>query len=268
MIFDTHAHYDDERFDEDRDSLLADLKAHGVSAVINVGASMDGSSRSVALSKQYPFVYAAVGVHPDDCRRFGEEELAKLRELAQEKKVLAIGEIGLDYAFFGEMSDEEIAEEKAAQKECFRKQLMLARELHMPVFIHSRDAAEDTIQLMREHTKLQTGCPMGIIHCYAYSVEMAKEYTAMGYLLGIGGVLTFKNARKLPDVVTEIPLDYLVLETDSPYLAPVPFRGERNDSTKLSYVVAKIAELKGITEEEVLRVTEANARKLIRNVEQ
>ena len=269
MIFDTHAHYDDERFDEDRDELLLSMQSRGVGTIINVGASMDGSRRSIALAKKYPFFYAAVGVHPDDCRSFGEDELQQLRLMATEKKVVAIGEIGLDYAFFEELSDEEILAEKAAQKACFQKQLELARSLDMPVFIHSRDAAEDTMQLMREHTKLlNKDCVPGIIHCYAYSVEMAKEYVSMGYMLGIGGVLTFKNARKLPDVVAAIPMEALVLETDSPYLAPVPFRGERNNSAHLSLVAAKIAELKGISEQEVIRITEANARKLLRTVAQ
>lgn len=266
MIFDTHAHYDDERFDEDRDALLQSMESRGVDTIINVGASMDGSRNSVKLAEHYPLIYASVGVHPDDCRDFGEKEIAGLRKMAGNAKVVAIGEIGLDYAFFEEMTDEEIEAEKVAQKECFQKQLELARELQMPVFIHSRDAAEDTMQLMREHTKLlNKDCIPGIIHCYAYSVEMAKEYVSMGYLLGIGGVLTFKNARKLPDVVSAIPLEALVLETDSPYLAPVPHRGERNDSSNLTYVVAKIAEIKGVSEEDVIRITSANARKLLKN---
>lgn len=266
MIFDTHAHYDDARFDEDREELLSSMAERGIGHIINIGAEMNGSRATVELVKKYPFLYGAVGVHPDSCMEFDETQLAELRALSFEERIVAIGEIGLDYALFDELGEDEIAARKAAQKACFEKQLALARERNLPVFIHSRDAAGDTMEIMTKHTglaKREGSFRGGIIHCYAYSVEMAQQYAAMGYMLGIGGVLTFKNARKLPDVVRELPLDALVLETDSPYLAPVPHRGERNDSSFLPLVVARIAEIKGISPEEVISATEANAYRLL-----
>lgn len=266
MIFDTHAHYDDPRFDEDREVLLLSMKDRGIGHIINVGADMEGSRRSIALAKQYPFMYCAVGVHPEAAGSFGPGELEELRSMAQEEHVVAIGEIGLDYAFFDGMSDEEIAADKAKQKECFEKQLALARELHMPVFIHSRDAAEDTMCIMKAHTakaQAEGGFQGGIIHCYAYSPEMALQYVDMGYVLGIGGVLTFKNARKLPEVVQAVPLGAIVLETDAPYLAPVPHRGERNDSSLLPLVAERIAELKETEVTNVIHTTEHNAFRVI-----
>ena len=266
MIFDTHAHYDDARFDEDRDELLLSMKDRGIGHIINVGAEMNGCRNTVSLVAKYPFLFGAVGVHPDGAPDFDEECLNELRELAKKERIIAIGEIGLDYAYLDELTEEEAERTKEIQKKCFSMQLALARELRYPVFIHSRDAAADTMEMMREHTELAKkdgSFRGGIIHCYAYSPEMAEEYVKMGYLLGIGGVVTFKNAKKLPEVVERIPLEALVLETDSPYLAPVPHRGERNDSTMLYLVAAKIAELKGITAEEVIAVTKANAMRLI-----
>ncbi|MBR5666339.1 MAG: TatD family hydrolase [Lachnospiraceae bacterium] len=266
MIFDTHAHYDDARFDEDREALLKSMREHGIGHIINVGAEMKGCRNTVSLVKKYPFLYGAVGVHPDGAPEFDEACIEELRQMAGEERIIAIGEIGLDYAYMDELSPEEAERTKEIQKKCFAMQLALARELRYPVFIHSRDAAADTMEMMREHTeaaKAEGSFRGGIIHCYAYSPEMAEEYVKMGYVLGIGGVVTFKNAKKLPEVVERIPLTSLVLETDSPYLAPVPHRGERNDSTMLSLVAAKVAELKGITAEEVIAVTEANANRLL-----
>ena len=250
MIFDTHAHYDDEAFDEDRDEVLTSLREWGVGTVVNVGASMEGSRRSVSLSEQYEFVYSAVGVHPDEVGELREEDMEWMREQLQKPKVVAVGEIGLDYYWDKEGHD--------LQKKWFLRQLKLAKELKKPVIIHSREAAADTMELLKANYHGEM--PM-VMHCYSYSMEMAREYRKMGLYLGIGGVLTFKNAKKLKETVLESPMEYLLLETDCPYLAPVPNRGKRNDSGMLKYVVQELAALKGITPEEVIRITEENARR-------
>lgn len=250
MIFDTHAHYDDEAFDEDRDEVLTSLRKRGVGTVVNVGASMEGSRRSVSLSEQYEFVYSAVGVHPDEVGELREEDMEWMREQLQKPKVVAVGEIGLDYYWDKEGHD--------LQKKWFLRQLELAKELKKPVIIHSREAAADTMELLKANYHGEM--PM-VMHCYSYSMEMAREYRKMGLYLGIGGVLTFKNAKKLKETVLESPMEYLLLETDCPYLAPVPNRGKRNDSGMLKYVVQELAALKGITPEEVIRITEENARR-------
>lgn len=250
MIFDTHAHYDDEAFDEDRDEVLTSLRERGVGTVVNVGASMEGSRRSVSLSKEYEFVYSAVGVHPDEVGELREEDMEWMREQLQKPKVVAVGEIGLDYYWDKEGHD--------LQKKWFLRQLELAKELKKPVIIHSREAAADTMELLKANYHGEM--PM-VMHCYSYSMEMAREYRKMGLYLGIGGVLTFKNAKKLKETVLESPMEYLLLETDCPYLAPVPNRGKRNDSGMLKYVVQELAALKGITPEEVIRITEENARR-------
>lgn len=254
MIFDTHTHYDDEQFDEDREQLLLSLAESGVGAIANMGASMRGAKDSVVLAKKYPFVYAAVGIHPDHAKELNEEEFAVLKKLAAEEKVVAIGEIGLDYYWD--------ATEREEQKCWFKRQLALAQEMSLPVVIHSREAAADTLEIMKEAYVASGKTLTGVIHCFSYEVEMAREYIKMGFYLGIGGVATFKNGRKLKEVIEDTPLEKIVLETDCPYLAPVPFRGKRNSSEKLSYVVAAIAEIKGITEEEVERITWENACKL------
>lgn len=250
MIFDTHAHYDDEAFDEDRDEVLTSLREWGVGTVVNVGASMEGSRRSVSLSEQYEFVYSAVGVHPDEVGELREEDMEWMREQLQKPKVVAVGEIGLDYYWDKEGHD--------LQKKWFLRQLKLAKELKKPVIIHSREAAADTMELLKANYHGEM--PM-VMHCYSYSMEMAREYRKMGLYLGIGGVLTFKNAKKLKETVLESPMEYLLLETDCPYLAPVPNRGKRNDSGMLKFVVQELAALKGITPEEVIRITEENARR-------
>ena len=250
MIFDTHAHYDDEAFDEDRDEVLTSLRKRGVGTVVNVGASMEGSRRSVSLSEQYEFVYSAVGVHPDEVGELREEDMEWMREQLQKPKVVAVGEIGLDYYWDKEGHD--------LQKKWFLRQLKLAKELKKPVIIHSREAAADTMELLKANYHGEMSM---VMHCYSYSPEMAIEYRKMGLYLGIGGVLTFKNAKKLKETVLESPMEYLLLETDCPYLAPVPNRGKRNDSGMLKYVVQELAALKGITPEEVIRITEENARR-------
>ena len=250
MIFETHAHYDDAKFDTDREMLLADLPQRGISPVINVGSSIATTKTTLSLAQEYPFLYAAVGVHPSDVDDLNEDTYAWLRQQTTLQKTVAVGEIGLDYYWDKENHD--------LQKEWFIRQLDLARKKEKPVIIHSREAAADTMEIMKEYA---SGL-RGVIHCYSYSAEMAKEYVKMGYYIGIGGVVTFKNAKKLKQVVQEIPLESIVLETDCPYLAPVPYRGKRNSSLYLPYVAEEIAALKGAAAEDVVLQTEENARKL------
>lgn len=257
MIFETHAHYDDDRFAEDREEVLARVHAGGVSPIVNVGSSIDSSRTTLGLAKSHDYIYAAVGVHPSDIDGLNEETFEWLREQTAYEKTVAIGEIGLDYYW-----DKE-PEVQKRQRDWFARQLELARETGLPVIIHSRDAAEDTLRVMREN---RAGEIPGVIHCYAYSPELAREFVAMGYYIGVGGVLTFKNARKLVCTVEELPLERILLETDCPYMAPEPHRGTRNDSSNIPYVIAKIAQIKGISTEEVERVTEENAYRLFTRV--
>lgn len=252
MIFDTHAHYDDGQFEEDREELLNSMAENGVGTIVNVSASYASCERVVNMVKDYPFMYAAVGVHPDEAGDLNEESFARMRELFQRDKVVAVGEIGLDYYWDQESHD--------LQKKWFVRQLELAREMNLPVLIHSREAAADTMEVMKEYARGLKG----VIHCYSYSKEMAKEYVRMGFYIGVGGVVTFKNARKLKETVREIPLEAIVLETDCPYLSPEPFRGKRNNSMYIRYVAEEIARLKKITYEEVVLRTEKNARELYR----
>ena len=256
MIFETHAHYDDERFEEDRDALITSMPGRGVGAIINVGASIESTKTTLALSEKYPFVYAAVGVHPSDISGLNEETFAWLKEQTKKEKVAAVGEIGLDYYW-----DKE-PEVQKQQRYWFAEQMKMAREASLPVIIHSRDAAADTMEVMKSVHAEEIP---GVIHCYSYSKEMAQEFIKMGYYIGVGGVVTFKNAKKLKETVQEIPLDRILLETDCPYMAPEPHRGERNDSSYIPFVIKKIAELRGITPEEVEQATRANAERLYRN---
>ena len=249
MIFDTHAHYDDKQFSEDRDQVLSSMQEQGVGTIVDASATVDSWERVLELTKRYPFVYGMIGVHPDEVGDLNEENFARMEQLLHEEKIVAVGEIGLDYYWDKEQHE--------IQKEWFIRQLQLARKLNMPVNIHSREAAQDTMEIMKEYATDMKA----IIHCYSYSKEMAEEYVKMGYLLGIGGVVTFKNAKKLKEVVKAVPLSHIVLETDCPYLAPEPNRGKRNASSNLIYVAQTIAELKGTTTEEVIAVTEENARK-------
>lgn len=251
MIFDTHAHYDDEAFEEDRELLLKKINEAGVETIVNVGASMASSKRSIALAEKYPFIYAAVGVHPDEVGELDEQKMEQLREMCAHPKVKAVGEIGLDYYWDKEKHE--------LQKYWFRRQLELAHEQKLPVLIHSREAAKDTLDLMKEAEPFKL---RGIIHCYSYSVELAREYLNMGYYLGIGGVLTFKNAKKLKEVAEYAPLSSIVLETDCPYLAPAPYRGKRNDSSMIAYTAEELARIKGVSVEEVLRITAENGKNL------
>lgn len=252
MIFDSHAHYDDKQFDGDRDELLSSMGENNIKRIVNVGADIRSSKRAVALAKHYDFVYAAIGVHPSDIGSLDEAGMQWLRETAEYEKVVAIGEIGLDYYWDKEPKVQE------QQRIWFRRQLELAREVNLPVIIHSREAAADTMEIMKNHAQ---GIP-GVIHCFSYSKEQALEYVKMGYYIGVGGVVTFQNARKLKEAVTELPLNRIVIETDCPYLAPVPNRGKRNSSLNLPYVVNTIAELKGVTPEEVEKITFQNAMEL------
>ncbi|HJD33866.1 MAG TPA: TatD family hydrolase [Candidatus Mediterraneibacter tabaqchaliae] len=250
MIIDTHAHYDDEQFDADREELLGSMEEGGIGLIVNVGSTVASWDKIVELTEKYPFVYGAVGVHPDEVGELDEEKFLRMAELLDRDKIVAVGEIGLDYYWDKEKHD--------LQKEWFVCQLGLAREKEMPVIIHSREAAADTFEIMKQHAAGMKA----VIHCYSYSPEMAREYVKMGYYIGVGGVVTFKNAKKLKQVVQEIPLESIVLETDCPYLAPVPYRGKRNCSLYLPYVAEQIAELKGTTVEEVIQQTEKNSREL------
>lgn len=250
MIFDTHAHYDDEAFDGDRDELLRSLPEHGIEAAVNVGASMESTERTLKLTEEYPFLYGAVGVHPNETGSLTEGDMERLKEFCSRPKVVAVGEIGLDYYW-----DEP---ERDIQKKWFVRQLELAREVGLPVIIHSRDAAKDTLDIIKGARGEEIG---GVIHCFSYGVEMAREYLDMGFFIGIGGVLTFNNGRKLKEVAAYAPLEQIVLETDCPYLSPVPHRGERNSSLNLPHVVQQIAEIKGVEPEAVEEITCRNAMK-------
>lgn len=252
MIFESHAHYDDEQFDEDREKILEGMQAAGVGTIVNVGASFRSLERVLALTEAYDFIYAAIGIHPDEVGDLNEETFSQLKEYCQRKKVVAVGEIGLDYYWDNEPRE--------VQKEWFIRQLNLARELNLPVIIHSREAALDTLDIMKEHAKGLTG----VIHCFSYSAEIAREYVKMGFYIGVGGVVTFSNAKKLKEAVQEIGLNSILLETDCPYLAPVPHRGKRNLSIYLPYVSDAIGALLGVSGQEVVRQTEQNAKKMFR----
>lgn len=257
MIFETHAHYDDSRFDEDRDVVLREVLSAGIGPIVNVGASIESTKTTLGLAEKYDFVYAAVGVHPSEIRDLNEEAFEWLQNQSSGNKVVAVGEIGLDYYW-----DKE-PQVQANQRYWFGRQLELARETNLPVIIHSRDAGADTLQVMKDHHAEEIP---GVIHCYSYSKELAMEFIKMGYYIGIGGVVTFKNARKLVETVEAIPMERILLETDCPYMAPEPFRGKRNSSLYLPYVVEKIAKVKGISKEEVERITEENARGLFSRI--
>ncbi|MDR1766513.1 MAG: TatD family hydrolase [Lachnospiraceae bacterium] len=304
MIFDTHAHYDDERFDGDRDALLSGLFSGGVETVVNISSDLASVQKTLDLLGKYPFLYGTVGIHPTDSGELDEEKFGWVCDTAKmyrykavagaggvddqvsgdtaarhlspgsltqwdenagavgidrqgmadsPGRIVAIGEIGLDY-YWKEP-------EREIQKKWFRRQLELARECALPVVIHSRDAAQDTLTLLKEAHGEEIG---GVFHCFSYSPEVAAQVLGMGFYLGIGGVVTFANAKKLKEVVAAAPLEKLVLETDAPYLAPVPYRGKRNSSLYLPYVVEEIARIRGIPEEEVIQATNRNAKELFR----
>lgn len=251
MIFESHAHYDDEAFDSDRSELLSQCQNQGIEYIVNVSASLGSVKSTLTLAEKYPFIYAAVGIHPDEVGELNEENFAWLKEQCRHPKAVAVGEIGLDYYW-----DKENHE---TQKYWFRRQMDLAKELELPIIVHSREACADTLE---EIKKAHTPKLKGVIHCFSYAPETAREYLEMGYYIGVGGVVTFKNAKKLKEVVKMLPPERILLETDCPYLAPVPNRGKRNSSLNLPYVAEAVAELKGMETEEVIRITNENARKL------
>lgn len=248
-IIDTHAHYDDDAFDEDRDEILKKIDEAGIKRVVNIGASTESSKSSLLLAHKYDFIYAAAGVHPSSSEEVNSDSISELQKMISDEKCVAIGEIGLDY-YYDEPS-------KEIQKKAFITQLELAKRYDCPVVIHSRDAAKDTLDILKEFDGVK-----GVIHCYSYTKETAKEFTKLGYVLGIGGVVTFKNAKKIEETVNDISFDDFVLETDCPYLSPVPNRGKRNSSLNLTYIVDKISEIKGVSRDFVIEKTFENARRL------
>lgn len=257
MIFDTHAHYDDEAFEEDREELLIQMIPAGIKAIVNVGASLRGVQVSQDLAEKYPFVYAAVGVHPDEVGALDEQRLLWMYELCRKPKSVAVGEIGLDYYW-----DKEAHE---FQKQWFIRQIQMAKDVGLPINVHSREAAQDTFDIIKKYHAGTTG---GIIHCFSSSAELAMEYVKLGYYIGVGGVVTFKNARVLKEVVQSVPLERIVVETDCPYLAPAPNRGKRNSSLYLPLVIGQIAELKGIEPKEVETATYENALRVYTKVQE
>ena len=250
LIFDTHAHYDDAQFDADREALLSAMPENGVGLILDPGCDLESSRAAIALAEQYPHIYAAVGYHPENCAPYTDADLDILRRLAQHPKVVAIGEIGLDYYW-------EQNPPKEFQQAVFRAQLALARELSLPVIVHDRDAHADCLAIVKEFTEVR-----GVFHCYSGSVEMARELWKLGWYLGLDGPVTYKNARRTVEVAAEVPLERLLLETDSPYMAPVPKRGTRNDSRNIRCIAEKIAEILNMTADAIIRVSAENGRRL------
>ncbi|MFD3158485.1 TatD family hydrolase [Haloimpatiens sp. FM7330] len=250
MIFDSHAHYDDEAFQNNREQVIRELKENGVIGVINCGASVQGSRDSVELASKYDFFYAAVGIHPEYANEVNKEILKELKELSKYEKVKAIGEIGLDY--YGDENPE-----REIQKQAFRKQMELAAKLNMPVIIHDRDAHGDTLEIIKEYPNVK-----GVIHCFSGSIEFARECLKLGYYIGFTGVVTFKNAKKVVQVAKEVPLDRLLVETDCPYMAPVPNRGKCNRSDYIKYILEKISKIRDIPLKTLEEATIKNTKKL------
>jgi TatD DNase family protein len=252
-IFETHAHYEDRQFDEDREELLNSLLENGIDFVVNVSSSLKTVEETLKLTREYPFLYGAVGVHPEEAGELSEESFSWLSNKTMEDKVVAVGEIGLDYHW------PEPA--PSVQKLWFERQIGLAREKSLPMIIHSRDAAQDTFDILKSCQAEEVG---GVIHCFSYSKEMAERFLNLGFYLGIGGVVTFKNSKKLKEVVEYAPLERLLLETDCPYMAPVPNRGKRNSSLNLIYVAEEIGRIKNRTAEEIIVATAENAKRMYR----
>lgn len=247
-IFDTHAHYDDERFDEDRDELLSSLFEGSVSHIIGCGCDLKSSLKTIAMADRYPKLFAAIGVHPHEAEDCTDSDLAEIKKLFSHSKVVAVGEIGLDYHYDFSPRDRQL--------ELFTQQIKLSNELDLPVIIHDREAHEDTLNILRELR------PKGVVHCFSGSREMAEEIVKLGLYIGLGGAVTFKNARRPIEVAEYLPLDRLLLETDAPYMTPVPFRGKRCDSAHIAYTAEKIAEVKGIDVQELIDICSENAKRL------
>ena len=252
LLFDTHAHYDDAQFDPDREELLAALPENGVGLVVNPGCDIPTSQKALALAERFPHVYAAVGYHPENCGPYVPEDLDTLRQLAAHPKAVAIGEIGLDY-YWEENPPREF------QQEVFRAQLRLAEELDLPVIVHDREAHGDSLSLIREFPNLR-----GVFHCFSGSAEMARELVKRGWMISFTGVLTYKNARKALEAAAAVPLEHLMIETDSPYMAPVPRRGQRNDSRNVAFICQKLAEVKGVSPEDCAHITMENGKRFFR----
>jgi TatD DNase family protein len=253
MYFDTHAHLDDEQFAEDQKTVIQRAQEAGVELIVNVGYHVSSAVQTVELTQKYDFIYGAVGMHPHEAQDLDEVSLAKLRELAQTPRIVAIGEIGLDYYY--DLSP------RATQQTVFREMIRLAREVRLPIIIHDREAHEDTLRIVKEEKASEVG---GIFHCYSGSLAMAKEVIKLGFLLALGGALTFKNARKTVEVAKEIPLEYFLIETDCPYLTPEPYRGKRNEPAYVAKVAEEIAEIKGLSIEEVAQATLDNGKRLFK----
>ena len=249
MLFDTHAHFDDEQFDADRDEVLKSLKSYGVVNIVNIGSSMKTSRTSVALAEKYDFVYAAVGVHPSETGELCETDIDELKRLAANPKVRAIGEIGLDYHYPDDV-------EPSIQKKWFVRQLELAKELNMPVVIHDRESKGECLEILKEHKSSN-----GVVHCFSGSAETAREILKLGMMISFTGVLTFKNAKKAIAACAAVPLDRLMIETDCPYMSPEPHRGRRNFSGYVEFVARKMAEIKGVSYDELVNITERNAKR-------
>lgn len=250
MIFDTHAHYDDEAFDDDREKLLERMQNRGVEYIVNVGASLSSCKSTIGLVRRFPYVYGALGFHPNDVAELTDEDYKWLERSINKPKIVAVGEMGLDY-HWNDNRDVQIA--------AFERQMNIARDAELPIIIHSREAAQDTYDVMKANKAYEIG---GVVHCFSYGKEMAEKFMDMGFYLGIGGVITFKNAKKLVEVVEYMPMEKMLIETDCPYMAPEPNRGKRNDSFYLPYVVNKIAEIKGLSPAEVIDITCENAKDL------
>lgn len=251
MIFETHAHYEDRAFDDDREDLLNSLSKNNIEYVVNVSSAIETVKQSIDLAESYEYIYASVGIHPQETKSMDEDKLLWLKEMAKHKKVVAIGEIGLDY--YWDTTDPK------TQKLWFKKQMDMAKDLAKPLVIHSRDAANDTFNMIKDAKVEDIG---GVMHCFGYGVEQARRYLNMGFYLGIGGVVTFTNGRKLKEVVSYAPIDQLVVETDCPYLSPVPYRGKRNSSLYLPYILKEIATIKDMDYDTVVKITNENAKNL------
>ncbi|WP_069650468.1 TatD family hydrolase [Caloranaerobacter ferrireducens] len=251
MLIDSHAHLDDRRFDKDRDKIIKNLKNNDIWVVINPGADLASSIKAVALAEEYENIYAAVGIHPHDAKTMDDDTIEVLKSLLKKDKVIAVGEIGLDYHY--DFSPRDI------QRKWFREQIKLAKEFNLPIIVHDREAHKDVYNILKEE---QDGTLRGVLHCFSGSVEMAKEYIKMGFYISFAGPVTFKNAKTPKEVVKAIDINRILIETDSPYLTPHPHRGKRNEPLYVRYVAAMIAELKGLTVEEVARITTENTKRL------